>query len=133
MGSFSDYAEKKVLEHIVGRATFSAPTAYIALFTVTPSDSGGGTECPGANYARVTTDLNDWEDGHATAGTIQNALAITFPTANAGDWGTQVAFTAFDNSSGGNMLFWGALSVFKTVGNGDIVEFAAGDIDITLD
>ena len=75
-GSKSDYAELKVLELLVGKTAFSTPTAYVALYTATPSDSGGGTEVSGGSYARKSTAGSDWNA--AASGSISNANAITF-------------------------------------------------------
>ena len=53
MAGFSDYLEDKVLDHVFGGTSYTAPgTLYVALFTAAPSDSGGGTECSGGSYAR---------------------------------------------------------------------------------
>jgi len=46
--SKSDYLEGKVLDHLLGRTTYTAPaTVYVALYTSAPTDSGGGTEVSG--------------------------------------------------------------------------------------
>lgn len=129
MGSKSNYLENKVLDHVLKTASFTVPSnLYMALFTATPSDAGGGTECSGGDYARVQCNAWDAASGGATA----NTSAITFPTPSAG-WGTVVAWGLFDASSGGNLLYWGALAVNKTINTGDAVEFAAGAVDITED
>lgn len=129
-GSFSDYTENKVLDHIVGKTSFTMPTAYVALFTVAPTDAGGGTEVSGGSYARESTAGADWNA--ASSGAISNANAITFTTAT-GDWGTVVACALFDAATSGNMLAWGDLTTSKAVNSGDTASFAAGDLDITLD
>ncbi len=50
MAGFSDYLEDKVLDHVFGGNAYTAPaTLYVALYTVAPTDTGGGTE--------VTADL----------------------------------------------------------------------------
>ena len=55
MSGFSDYLEDKVLDHVFGGNAFTAPTTlYVALYTVAPSDTGGGTEVSGGAYARQT-------------------------------------------------------------------------------
>jgi len=52
MAGFSDYLEDKVLDHVFGGNSYTAPGAlYVALFTVAPSDTGGGTEVTGGAYA----------------------------------------------------------------------------------
>lgn len=133
MGSKSDYLELELLDHVLGGADYTRPgTVYIALFTVTPDDTGGGTEVTGGSYARasVTNDATNWPA--AAAGAKSNGQDITFAQATA-DWGTIVAFAIMDAVSGGNFLYWGAVSPSKAVNNGDTAKFATGDIDITED
>jgi hypothetical protein len=53
MAGFSDYLEDKVLDHVFGGNAYTAPTTlYVALYTVAPTDTGGGTEVSGGAYAR---------------------------------------------------------------------------------
>ena len=57
MAGFSDYLEDKVLDHVFGGTAYTAPaTLYVALYTVAPDDTGGGTEVTttGTAYARQT-------------------------------------------------------------------------------
>ena len=132
-GSKSDYLENKILDHVIGGVGFIAPTfLYVALYTVAPTDSGGGTEVTGGSYARklVVNNLAQWPA--AVGGAKSNANAITFITATA-NWGTIVAFALFDAGSGGNMLYWGDLVVSKVINSGDTAKFNAGDIDVTED
>ena len=121
--SKSDYAEDKVNELLVGKTAFTLPTAYVALYTAAPSDSGGGTEVSGGSYARKSTAGADW--AASSGGSISNANAITFVTAS-GSWGTVTHFGVFDASTSGNLLFWAALTTSKTIGSGDTASFAAG-------
>lgn len=131
-GSFSDFLELELLDHVFGAASYSAPaTLYFALFTAAPSDSGGGTEVSGGSYARVGVTNNATNFPAASAGAKSNGTAINFGTATA-NWGTIVAAAVFDASSAGNMLAWGDLTTNKTVNNGDSAEFAANDFDLTL-
>lgn len=136
MGSKSDYLEAKILDHVLGGTAYTAPaTVYAALFSVTPSDSGGGTELSGNSYARVaiTNNTTNWPNATGTSPTTKaNGTTITFPTAT-GDWSTAVAFGLFDASSAGNLLIWGALTASKTVQNGDTASFAIGQLTWTED
>ena len=126
-GSFSDYLENKIIDHVLGTASFTMPAdRYIALFTVAPTDAGGGTEVSGGSYARVAA--NSWNA--AAGGSSTNNGALTFPAATAG-WGTVVAYGVFDASSGGNLLFYSTLSVNRTVNNGDTVSFANGAVTVS--
>lgn len=133
MGSFSNFLELEILDHVFGAASYSAPaTLYFALFTATPSDAGGGTEATGGSYARVAVTNNATNFPAASGGAKSNGTAITFPTASAA-WGTVVAMGVFDASSGGNLLAWAALTTSKTISGGDTPSFPAGDFDVTLD
>lgn len=103
--SKSDYLESKVLDHLLGRTTYTAPaTVYVALYTTAPTDAGGGTEVSGGGYARkaVTNDATNWPA--ASGGSKANGTAIAFPEATA-NWGTVVAWGLFDASSDGNLLY----------------------------
>ena len=132
-GSFSNFLELELLDHVFGAAAYTAPvTLYVALFTVAPSDSGGGTEVAGGSYARAPVTNNATNFPAAAAGAKSNGTAITFVTATA-NWGTVVAFGIFDAASAGNLLAWADLTVNKPINNGDIGEFAVNDLDITLD
>ena len=129
MSGFSDYLEDKVLEHVFGGNAFTAPTTlYVALYTVAPSDAGGGTEVSGGAYARQTGTFTVSGTNPTTA---SNTAAIEYPTATA-NYGTVVAVGILDASSGGNLLAYSTLDSSKAVRSGDVFRFNAGDLDITL-
>lgn len=137
MGSFSDTTENAVLDHIVGKTTYALPaTVAISLCTADPTDAGTGAsqnEVANANnYARADTSGADWNA--ASGGAIDNANAITFNEAS-GSWSTVTHFAGNDSASygAGTMLWHGSLSVSKPITSGDTPQFAAGDLDITLD
>ena len=131
MGSFSDYWENEILDHIFGKGSYTPPAIYVGLSTADPADDASGLAEPSGNaYARVGTAGADWST--ASGGAIANANDITFPEAT-GSWGTITHFALFDAASAGNMLAHGALSVSKSIGSGDTAKFAVGDIDVTLD
>jgi|TARA_B100001057_G_scaffold394187_1_gene403303 hypothetical protein len=129
MAGFSDYLENKVLEHVFENSAYTAPsTLYAALFTVAPSDTGGGTEVSGGGYVRKTAAFTVSGTNPTTA---TNGSAIEYPTAT-GNYGTVVAVGVFDASSSGNLLAYANLDSSKVVSTGDVFRFNAGDLDITL-
>jgi len=131
MGSFSDYWENEILDHIFGKGSYTPPTIYVGLSTADPTDDGSGLAEPTGNaYARVSTVAADWDV--ASGGALDNANDITFPEAT-GNWGTVTHFALFDAVTGGNMLAHGALGASKAIGSGDTAKFAAGDLDVSLD
>lgn len=134
MGSFSDYLENKLLDHVFGNTAYTAAaTLYAALSTADPTDSGGGIAEPVGNaYARVAITNNTTNWPNASAGSKANGTAVTFPTAS-GSWGTITHFAIFDASSSGNMIGYGTLTASKVIGNGDTASFAISALTITLD
>ncbi len=131
MGSFSNYWENTILDHLFGKSNYTPPTIYVGLSTADPGDSGAGLNEPSGNgYARVQTEAADWNA--TVSGLLDNANTITFNSAT-GNWGTLTHFALFDAVSGGNMLAHGILTDAKTVGSGDTIRFVAGDLDVILD
>ena len=136
MAAFSDFLENELLDHVLRNEAYTAPSSvWIALFT---ADNGleAGTitgEVSGGAYARIEVGgTSGLTFSVASAGSSSNEQDITFPTATA-DWGTVSYAAIMDASTGGNVLFHGALTVAKTVNNGDTFKFNAGDMTITLD
>lgn len=129
MAGFSDYLEDKVLKHVFGGSAYTAPsTLYVALYTVAPTDTGGGTEVSGGGYARQTAAFTVSGTNPTQA---SNTAAIEYPTATA-NYGTVVAVGIFDASSSGNLMAYANLTSSKVVSTGDVFRFNAGDLDITL-
>lgn len=145
MGALSNYLENKIIDHLRNVATFTPPaTWYFALLTAAPSDAGGGTEVSGGSYARVamtasganlagTQSAGSTTASTGTGGTTSNNNAITFPAPTA-DWGVATHMAAYDASTAGNLLTWGALTASKTINNGDPApSFAAAAFTFRID
>ncbi len=131
MGSFSDYTEDALLNHLFGKGNYAPPTIHVGLSTADPGDSGAGLSEPNGNgYARVETTGADWNV--AANGLLDNANAILLGPAT-GDWGTLTHFALFDASTGGHLLLHGALTQPKTIESGDSARFASGELDIAFD
>lgn len=130
MGGFSDVLEDELLDHVLKTGDYAVPTdIYVALWVGDPLDTGvGGAEVAGGSYARVV--CNSWDAAAARA--TENTGAVTFPEAT-GSWGTVTHFALFDAITGGTFLMHGTLTAAKTIGSGDNAEFAAGDLDISVD
>lgn len=121
MGAKTNYLEDEVIKHIFRTGSFTKPTGlHVALFTAAPGEAGGGTEVTGGSYARVNHAPGDanWAATSGGNGTTSNAAAITFPAPTA-NWGTVTHWGVFDASTGGNLLIYAALTVSKTINNGD--------------
>ena len=144
MAAMSDYLENKVIDWLFRGQTFSPPAGlHVGLLTAAPSDTGGGTEVSGNNYARVNLapSLANWAGTQAAAsttastgntGTTSNNNAISFPTPS-GSWGTVTHFAIYDAASAGNLLFFAALTIPKTIAQNDVVSFAAAALTVQID
>jgi len=127
MSALSDYAENKLLDHLLGKASYTMPTNIrVALFTAAPSDAGGGTEASGGSYARQAIVIN------TSSGGASNPNAdVVFPVATA-SWGTITHVGIFDATTGGNLLMWGALTTSKAIASGDQLVIPAADLDFAM-
>lgn len=126
--NLSNYAETAMLDWIAGGATPTRPTTrYLALFTATPGESGGGTEVSGSGYARQTIAF-----AAASSGATSNSGAVTF-TASGGSFGTVTSVGIFDASTSGNLLWYGPLTASKTIADGDSFQVAIGAATLALD
>jgi hypothetical protein len=147
MGSFSDFLEARLLNHVWGNTAMTVSgTLYVGLATAAISDATTGitvTEPPttsGGNptaYARVavTNNTTNWPNATGTSPTTkQNGTAINFPVCTT-NWGTCTDFFIGDGSavSTGAILGWGTLTTAKTISSGDSASFAINAITITLD
>jgi hypothetical protein len=132
-GSFADYAENIVLDHVFGKTTFTAgANLYVGLSTTTITDAGGNiTEPSGGAYARVTIANNKTTWTTASGGSISNAITITFASATSA-WGTVTDMFISDSSSAGNIYVYDDLTTSKAVTSGDTVQFNPGDLTINL-
>ena len=124
--AFSNYLSNEILDHVFSGNAFTAPaTYYVALYTVAPTASGGGTEVTGGGYVRQTATFT------TTAQQSTNTSAVEFPTATV-SYGTVVAAAVLDASTSGNLLAFANLTASKTIGIGDVLRIPASDLDINL-
>ena len=134
-GGMSDYEERRELDMAYGAG--SPATVYVALFSVTPSDSGGGTEGTGANLARkaLTNNAANFPAAATDGGGITTKGLAAFSFAAASDAlasrANMVAFGLFDAATGGNLLDLGPLGTPKPVLSGDTPAFAVGALVIS--
>ena len=97
---------------------------YLALYTVAPTVSGGGTEVTGGSYARIALTF-----GSITAGAMSNTVAVTFTGLPAT---TITHFGIISASTGGTLKVFGALNSTAAVISGDQVQFPIGSITVNL-
>jgi hypothetical protein len=125
-GNLSNYLEDKLVDHFLGTTSYSAPAnVYVALYTVAPDDTGGGTEVTGGSYARQEGTFSA-----SSGGATSNDGNIDFTGMPAA---TVVAIGVHDALTSGNLLLWGTLAANKTTDAGDTLRIATGDLDISID
>ena len=119
----SNYAENLTL------TTLLSGTLYIALCSSAPTDSQTGSNIPelsGNNYSRQSTTFT------VSSGSATNAGTVTF-TASGGNWVAATHMAIVSASSGGNVLYYGALTSSLQLNNGEAGQFAIGQIIATED
>ena len=141
MAAMSDYLEGQLINHIFRTSSYTKPsTLAIALLTSSANDGMTGATIPEVansnNYSRQTLNPADanWDAPVGNNGTTANASAITFATAS-GSWGTVSAVAIVDSATygAGNLLFYGDLTVSKSVTSGDTFSFDVGDLTVQID
>ena len=126
--SKTNYLETQLLNHVLRNVSYSSPTTvYVALFTVAPTESGGGTEVTGGAYARQAVTFSS-----PSPDQVSNTIDVTFPIASA-NWGTVVAFAIMDAASGGNMLYFANLTASRDVLINDQLRFPIGQLIVSED
>jgi len=147
MGAKTDHFEGWAIKKAFGdaKAADAPATWYVALFTVAPGETGGGTEVSGGGYARVAVpnDSVNWDllpagatdanlDGVADDAIIKNKLDIVFPQATV-DWGTVTHWGLFDAATGGNLWIYAPLTTAVTITASSTPKFAAGALSYQED
>lgn len=135
-GSFSNYMETLVLDHLFWKDTYTEQFTYLGLCNADPGEGGTGEfsdELPHVDgYERVETHSALWNP--SVAGLITNAAPLSFPMAEA-DWGLVTHLAIYDdgNYGQGNLLMSCEIQapVFITVGT--ILKFDIIWIDVELD
>jgi hypothetical protein len=121
--SKTNYLETALLNHVLRSTAYSSPAAvYVGLFTVAPTEAGGGTEVSGGSYARQSVTFTA-----PAPDTCENDADVTFPIATA-DWGTIVAFALFDAPTAGNMLYYANLTASREILTADQFRFPSGQL-----
>jgi hypothetical protein len=127
----SAYLANKVLDHLLGKTTYTAPaTVYLALFTTMPDDSdANGVEVSASGYARVAVTNNTTNFPSASARNKKMAVQFAFPAfAQAGI----VGFGLYDASTSGNLLFSERLNNTIDISAAVAARFAANALQFTL-
>lgn len=134
MAAKSYYLDNALLSAVLRNASFTSPSAvYAALYTVIPtvsftSGTPTGTEVSDANYTRQSVTFSAPSNG--TTSNSGTAVAF-FGAGAAGGPYTIVAVGILDALTVGNLLYFGSLTVSKTVSTGDTLQFASTALSVS--
>src|SRR5215213_6317292 len=119
MPMLTRYARAKVLDHLLGIASFTMPGAtYLGLFAQDPTVAGLQTsEMAAAGYARIALGGKMSPTSSLTGQAANNVLMLFGPAGAA--WGGVAHFGILDAPTGGNMLIFSPLVTAMTVQSGD--------------
>lgn len=142
-GEFSDAGSIKALDAVTGRATQTAASTYLALWTsaTVPNDTTAGTEYTATGYARVAVTWGN-ADGTATTAPSLNASnvpqtannnTITFGPFTAGTGATITYAALYSASTGGSVLAWWTLDTARTPSTNDSLQFTQGNLKLSVD
>lgn len=121
--SISNYAELKILDHLTGTTSWTAPTnAHLQLHTGDPGETGA-SNVASENTRKVTA----WSA--ASSGSISISAEVEWTNVSATE--TYTHWSLWDASSGGNCLFYGALSASAVMTAGDSFKFTS--LTLSLD
>lgn len=131
MAYISEAVQDALLDELIGSGTFSdAGDFYLALYTVAPTEDGGGTEVSGGSYARLTVDEST-AFAAASGGSKVNSEDLTFPTCTSA-WGDIVAWALHDHPTNDSVVVWGLLSEELAIDTDDVAVFVTGALIIDV-
>lgn len=137
------YLENKILDFLFknNSSSFASPgnSIYIGLATAVSDAEAGtltevNTSTQDANYTRQQVQASGWTltSSSTDAQTVTNANNIEYSASSGvANYTVTHAFIA-DASTGGNILFVGALDVNKTIQSGDIFRINSGNLTVEL-
>jgi hypothetical protein len=127
MAALGTYAENLIINALLRDTSFTPPTnIWLALYTTTVTSADTATEVSGGSYTRMPITF-----AAPSGGACSNNTLITFPSASA-VWGNITYAAIRDASTGGNLLFYGALTLPRFINGGDVINFLVGNISITV-
>lgn len=127
------FAGNKILDYNLGATSYTPPaTYYLGLSTTTIAvDGTGATEPSGGAYARVAITNNKSNFAVAALSSLTNATAITFVESTL-SWGTITYIFLADALTSGNIYYYEALSMPKTVQSATTVYFSIGSLTFNM-
>jgi hypothetical protein len=116
------YLSNALLNAVLRNVAFTSPTTvYAGLHTAQANpEAGTVTEVAGGSYARQAVPF-----AAPSGGICANNADVVFPIASA-NWGTIMGGGIYDAVTAGNLLYYGTLTVAKTINTSDQFKFLTG-------
>jgi hypothetical protein len=130
MAAISAFAEKLMLDWVLGGAAATQPTTRaIGLSLGSPTSTSGSEIATTFGYTRQTMAFGA---AASPGGSVTNASALTYSfTTAASVSGINIWDTVLQGGSG-NLLWYGLLATARTVASGDSLVLASGALTISL-
>lgn len=131
--AITTYQANRLNDYLFGATSFTPNgTYYIGLSTTAISAAGtGATEPTGGGYQRVAVTNNKTNFTDSTGGIVQNKVHFEFPESTTA-WGTITHVFISDSLTGGNILYYDALTTPRTIQTATILLFAIDSMRIQL-
>lgn len=134
IGNALSYAASgSIINHVLRNTamTVSGSKVYVSLYFNDPTANDTGTEISGsAGYTRKN--ITQWSN--PVAGSSVNIAVEAFSPATS-TWGevTHIGIKNAEGAIGGDLVYYGALTISRTVGNGDTFRFSASALSVSVD
>lgn len=134
MGSFSNYSENILLNHLTRNSAYTpAASIFLALCTGDPGETATGASMSevanSGSYARTAVTFSAAASRRVTA-----SADVAFPAAS-GSWGTVSHWAIVDSNTygSGNVLAYGAFTVSKSIVSGNTPTFTGSSLFVEFD
>lgn len=129
MASITDYTENAWLNHLLRNTALGASASWCALFkaALDPTDSTAGTEMTGGSYSRLAI---TWSA--ASSRQITTTADLDFLASGSAYDDDVSAVGIYDASTLGNMLAYVVLAADITIGSGETLQIATGNLTISF-
>lgn len=133
-GSKTVYLEKKLLDHVLGKTTYTAPATFYVALSLSPFDPAATGSAMDevtigvGGYARVSNTNNTTNWPNATGGNPAdktNGIDLNFGTPST-NWGTVRSAYLCDASTGGNALYGADFTEEQSIISGTLFKIDAG-------
>ena len=122
-----------VLEVLRG-TNLNSIASFVGLFTVAPTDAGGGTESTYGTDTRQSAAFDSPVAATPSGKKILNsAPGISWTSWDGVSPETFVAAGLFTLVSAGTLIYWADLDTNRTINTGETASFAAGALAVTED